>query len=468
MSIENMTAKAGPFDCDGVQQAFPFEFNPLHSDYIAVYVNSSIVTGGYATTLNGSEGGTVTFDTPPESGAKVAIIRNVPPTQMMDLQNNTAFLPEVLETAYDKLTALVQQLQEVQERAFVVPPTSNADDAIRDAVLSIVSSYYGGGGGSINYAASAGSATRAGSATKATSATSAGWAKSAGSATSAGSANSAGRATSATSAAWASSCTSAVRCSSATSAVNASSAIKASSATSASYAVNAGSAVSGGYWGPFRASFGATYINGNTSSKVCVIEGGNVYFGGSAYNVGSSTQLLIPQEQAVYLVGTLGEDGPTFDYTLTEPSYAAGQFYVRIAGFSDGVGRQYQFGDISDTFPTGGGGTGDGVPFPKYHNLTYHTGGEGDEYTGGTDISNGNAYMSTSPGWVRVSIKNESGYSGCVQLVIGGASIGLVRLTSGMSGGTWLFPVPANTSFRVQNDTSSPLFARFDGEATQL
>ena len=120
MSIETMNAKAGPYVVDSGQSSFPFEFNALDSSYVAVYVDSALIlSGGYSVALNGSSGGTVTFPASAlesggvlSSGAKVAIIRNVPPTQLTDLQNNTRFLPEVIEDALDKQTALIQQTQE--------------------------------------------------------------------------------------------------------------------------------------------------------------------------------------------------------------------------------------------------------------------------------------------------------------------------------------------------------------------
>jgi hypothetical protein len=188
---------------------------------------------------------------------------------------------------------------------------------------------------------------------------------------------------------------------------------------------------------------------------------------GSEYPVDSSSVLWVPNGATVYLTGTL-TNPPTFSYTMTTPTPQAGQFYVPIMSNAAAAPRQLQYGNVVEPGAGGGGGEGGGIPFPQYHNLTYHTGGEGDEYTGGTDISDGNAYLSTSPGWVRVSIKNEGGNSGCVRLVIGGSSIGLVRLTGDMTGGTWLFPIPANTSFRVSNETGSSIFARFDGDAQQV
>lgn len=346
MSIENMTAKAGPFIASGVSgEEFPFTFDPLDSSYLTVYVDSAIVTSGYVTTLNSSggaiTGGTVKFTTPVSSGASVAIIRNVPPTQMLDLQNNTAFLPEVLERAYDKLTALVQQLQEVQERAFVVPPTAaDAEQALRDAIAAIAGSG-GSGGGTVDYAARAGSATNAGYAANA------------------GYASAAGNAATATNADNASFATNAGFASNASSATNAGYATRAGSAAAsggaADYAAVAGVAAasggsadyaaSAGYHGPFAvASYGLNPYSGIDT----VINGGRVVAGGTIYEVDGQGAMstYVPEGGTVYLCGSSGSP-PEFTYTNSVPdSIPADTFYTALADNVGGKMVQRQFGDI--------------------------------------------------------------------------------------------------------------------------
>ena len=73
-------------------------------------------------------GGSVVFAAAPAAGSAVAVERNVPTTQEVDLQNNTAFLPEVLEGALDKLTMICQQLQSRLARSMVLPPTRTETD----------------------------------------------------------------------------------------------------------------------------------------------------------------------------------------------------------------------------------------------------------------------------------------------------------------------------------------------------
>jgi hypothetical protein len=388
MSIENMTAKAGPFIASGVSgEEFPFTFDPLDSSYLTVYVDSAIVTSGYVTTLNSSggavTGGTVKFTTPVSSGASVAIIRNVPPTQTMDLQNNTAFLPEVLERAYDKLTAIAQQLQEVQERAFVVPPTvSDAEQALRDAIAAIAGSG-GSGGGTVDYAARAGSATNAGYAANA------------------GYASAAGNAATATNADNASFATNAGFASNASSATNAGYATRAGSAAAsggaADYAAVAGVAVasggsadyaaSAGYHGPFAvASYGLNPYSGIDT----VINGGRVVAGGKIYEVDGQGAMstYVPQGGTVYLCGSSGSP-PTFSYTNSAPdSIPADTFYTALADNVGGTMVQRQFGDV--IYPGWGDGSAASFeytgPFAVGLNLSSGTVGcnSGYVFAGGT------------------------------------------------------------------------------------
>lgn len=130
MSISNTVSKAGPWTADGTQTVFPFLFVPLSADYVEVWVDDRIVTNALGTVYTVSvnpdgAGGSVTFLTAPTEGSRVALIRNVPASQLIDLQNNTAFLPEILEAGLDKLTILAQQYGEKAERSVVMPPTAS-------------------------------------------------------------------------------------------------------------------------------------------------------------------------------------------------------------------------------------------------------------------------------------------------------------------------------------------------------
>ena len=127
MTLASQRATAGPFACDGVQVEFPFEFRVEEAEHLRVYKDDLPVESGYTVRLL-ENGGSVVFAAAPAAGSAVAVERNVPTTQEVDLQNNTAFLPEVLEGALDKLTMICQQLQSRLARSMVLPPTRTETD----------------------------------------------------------------------------------------------------------------------------------------------------------------------------------------------------------------------------------------------------------------------------------------------------------------------------------------------------
>lgn len=123
MTIASTLAKAGPYSCDGAQTEFPFAFRVLDPSCVTVYLDDVQVTDGFTAEL-AETGGTVKFAEAPAKGSVLAILRETPFDQQTDLQDNQAFLPEVLETSLDKLTMQTQELKEQMERAVTVPPTS--------------------------------------------------------------------------------------------------------------------------------------------------------------------------------------------------------------------------------------------------------------------------------------------------------------------------------------------------------
>lgn len=123
MTIASTLAKAGPYSCDGAQTEFPFAFRALDPSCITVYLEDVRLTGGFTVEL-AETGGTVKFAEAPAKGGVLAILRETPFDQQTDLQDNQAFLPEVLETSLDKLTMQTQELLEELKRAITMPPTS--------------------------------------------------------------------------------------------------------------------------------------------------------------------------------------------------------------------------------------------------------------------------------------------------------------------------------------------------------
>ena len=121
MAVLSGKTSAGPYIGDGEQRVFPFDFPILDPKHVAVYVDGNRVEGDISVS-GGNTGGRVEFLTAPVKGARVAILRDMPLTQEMDLQNNTAFLPEVLEAAFDRQIMIAQQLSENIGRAATYAP----------------------------------------------------------------------------------------------------------------------------------------------------------------------------------------------------------------------------------------------------------------------------------------------------------------------------------------------------------
>lgn len=134
MSFTNQTLKSGPYDCDGATVAFPVTFYSIDATSISVILTDS--TGADSTltvttdyTVSGtfpSSSSTVTTVEAYASGNKITILRNTPLTQESDLGNSGPFLPAVHETAFDKLTVLVQELSEEMSRAVKDSPAATA------------------------------------------------------------------------------------------------------------------------------------------------------------------------------------------------------------------------------------------------------------------------------------------------------------------------------------------------------
>ena len=142
------------FTGNGQAVEFPFFFKVFEEDQLSVLVTSpdgvTTEAAGWSAQLDES-GGTLTYlhnGAPLPGGWKLAIVRDMPFVQEVDLITGTRFDPEVIETALDVATAERQQLLERLARAVVVEPTDEAGPEalladIRDARASAASSATG-------------------------------------------------------------------------------------------------------------------------------------------------------------------------------------------------------------------------------------------------------------------------------------------------------------------------------------
>ncbi len=135
--------------CNGSTTEFTFDF-PIIDTTDLVVILRTVATGAetvltettdytVSTTNNDySSGGTVTTVSTYTSANSITILRNTPDTQQADLEDSKVLRLEDLEDAMDKLTMLVQQLQEELDRTLKIPRsdtsiTTEVDDSVNRA-----------------------------------------------------------------------------------------------------------------------------------------------------------------------------------------------------------------------------------------------------------------------------------------------------------------------------------------------
>lgn len=119
---------------DGSQTNFPISFPFLDNNHIQVWYaepgkpdTDAVILGKENYTITGAgnpAGGVLTRTTAWAVGATIAIVRNVPITQLHQYTQYDNFPAESHEDALAKLTMICQQLDEICSRAMTVPVTS--------------------------------------------------------------------------------------------------------------------------------------------------------------------------------------------------------------------------------------------------------------------------------------------------------------------------------------------------------
>lgn len=133
MTVASTTTKVS-YSGNGSTTVFTVPFYFLAASDLRVILRSAAnvetvqtLTTQYTVTGAGvTSGGSVTMLTAPASGTTLTILRNVSPTQETDLLPNDRLPAESLETALDKATMLIQQLDEVADRALQYPASDAA------------------------------------------------------------------------------------------------------------------------------------------------------------------------------------------------------------------------------------------------------------------------------------------------------------------------------------------------------
>ena len=132
------------YEGNGAATSFPFAFKVWSTDQLNISITSpkgeTSPAQGWTASIGGS-GGTVTYlhdGAPLPAGWRLAIVRNMPFAQGIDLISASRFDPQVIEDGLDQATAELQQLNEKLARAVIMPATS--DKSPEEVVASVYSS----------------------------------------------------------------------------------------------------------------------------------------------------------------------------------------------------------------------------------------------------------------------------------------------------------------------------------------
>jgi hypothetical protein len=131
MTVSSSTSRVS-YNGNGSTTVFAYTFKVLDQDDLTVIVRSSngtetvqTITTHYTVSGVGSDsGGNVTMVTAPASGETITILREQPLTQGLDLVPNDPFPAETLEEALDKLTFMVQTVEEEVGRSLKASRTN--------------------------------------------------------------------------------------------------------------------------------------------------------------------------------------------------------------------------------------------------------------------------------------------------------------------------------------------------------
>lgn len=101
MTVSATNARSGPYVGNGATTDFPFDFEAVTADEVAVRVDGAVQGTGYEVTL-AAEGGTVAFDVAPANGAEIYILSDPSFEQEVSFTNAGRFLPESHDEGLDR------------------------------------------------------------------------------------------------------------------------------------------------------------------------------------------------------------------------------------------------------------------------------------------------------------------------------------------------------------------------------
>ncbi|MBM3567163.1 MAG: hypothetical protein FJX46_00235 [Alphaproteobacteria bacterium] len=123
--IVNDVAPRVQYTANGAQTVFTFPFPVLEAGDLKVWFNDGTNSSSFAIAgLGDSNGGSITFTTPPTNGTRVTILRDMPVRRLADFQEAGEFRASAINAELDRLTLMIQQVEERSARASTLPATA--------------------------------------------------------------------------------------------------------------------------------------------------------------------------------------------------------------------------------------------------------------------------------------------------------------------------------------------------------
>ncbi len=109
---------------DGVERAYGFPFPLLDANDLLVWLNDQPSPLAYSVSgLNQSAGGSILFASPPQAGCRITLARRMAIKRETDFVEGGAFHARALNEELDRLTLLIQQVDEASQRALQAIPS---------------------------------------------------------------------------------------------------------------------------------------------------------------------------------------------------------------------------------------------------------------------------------------------------------------------------------------------------------
>ena len=134
MTISSETARSGPYTGNGITDTFAYGFKVydqadlkvVHTTVLDVESTWTVDVDYTVTDVGEDAGGNCVAATPPATGETITILRDMDLLQGTALTNQSGYVGEAHERAWDELTQMTQQVSEKTDRALMLPESSGS------------------------------------------------------------------------------------------------------------------------------------------------------------------------------------------------------------------------------------------------------------------------------------------------------------------------------------------------------